>query len=181
VPVVAYLLTYIPLLHSLHRSFNAANIAAMTKYIWEYHRHVVGNPAITETWYLWPWQVKPQRGLAYLVGNWFVMWAGLVALIFCARRFLRSLPETLVILLYLGNFLQWAVTPQSCLYYYYYFPSAVFAGLAIPIALRQFPERFYGVRLNVACVALAACVFIYCYPHMAFLDAPFDCALGCWP
>jgi dolichyl-phosphate-mannose--protein O-mannosyl transferase len=181
VPVVAYLITYGPLLHSLHRPYRLGEIVAMNKYIWEYHRHVTGNPAITRPWYAWPFQVSPQRGLAYLVGNWFVMWAGLVALILCARRFMKSLPETLVILLYLGNLLQWAVTPQSCLYYYYYFPSAMFAGLAIPIALRQFPERLCGVRLSVACVALAACVFIYCFPHMALLQAPFDCALGCWP
>jgi hypothetical protein len=77
------------------------------------------------------------------------MWLGLIAVLVCARRFGRSLPETLIVALYAGNLLQWAITPQSCLhyYYYYYFPAATFLGVAIPVALRQFPERVWGIRL----------------------------------
>jgi len=76
--------------------------------------------------------------------------------------------------------LQWAVTPQKLLYYYYYFPGAMFLGIAIPVALRGLPRRVFGIRLSVLCIVVAGCAFLYCYPHMAHLEAPFDCALGCW-
>jgi dolichyl-phosphate-mannose--protein O-mannosyl transferase len=83
-------------------------------------------------------------------------------------------------LFYAGNLLQWAVTPQQLLYYYYYFPAAMTLGILIALALRDMPQRVFGVRLNLVCLVAASCVFIFCFPHMAHLEAPFDCAFGCW-
>jgi dolichyl-phosphate-mannose--protein O-mannosyl transferase len=181
VPVIAYCFTYWPLCRSLHLPFDVSELIAMNLYIWRFHRAVQGNAPIMSAWYSWPLQVAPQRSLSYLVGNWFIMWAGLLALCVCARRFVSRLPETLVILLYAGNLLQWAVTPQRCLYYYYYFPAAMFLGLAIPVALRQFPKRRSGVHVSFMTILPAACVFLFCFAHMAHLGPPFDSALGYWP
>ncbi len=180
VPVLAYSITFIPLLHSLNRPFSFHELVSMNIFIWKFHRAVVGNVFLVGRWYTWPLQVDPLRSLSYLVGNWYIMWVGLLALLFCARRFGRSLPETLIVLLYAANFLQWAITPQSCLFYYYYFPSAVFLGVAIALALRQLPEHVFGVRVATLSVLPALVVFAYCYPRMAHLPQPFDCALGCW-
>jgi 4-amino-4-deoxy-L-arabinose transferase-like glycosyltransferase len=180
-PVVAYSLTYWPLCRSLHRPFTLNELLDMNLYIWRFHRHVPGNPAIASKWYSWPLQVAPQRALSYLVGNWVVMWGGLLALAACTRRMLKGLPETLLVLLYAGNLLQWAVTPQTYIYYYYYFPCAMFLGIAIPVALRSLPQRILGMRPALLCLIAAACVFMFCLPHMAHLGPPFDCALGCWP
>ncbi len=177
VPLLAYAVAFIPFLHPLtFREFVSTNI-----FIWRYHRTQIGNVFLASAWYQWPLKFQPLRVLSYLVGNWYVMWAGFAALLVCARRFGRSVPETFLIALYAGNLLQWAITPQHCLFYYYYFPAAMFAGLAIPLALRQFPERICGVRLSVLSVLPALAVFAYCYPRMAHLPPPFDCALGCWP
>src|SRR5882762_8048878 len=60
-------------------------------------------------------------------------------------------------------------------------PSAVFLGVAIPLAFRQLPERVFGVRLGALSVLPALVIFAYCYQRMAHLQPPFDCALGCWP
>ncbi len=181
VPVLAYSITFIPLLHSLNLPFNFRELVSMNIFIWKFHRAVVGNVFLVTRWYTWPLHVDPLRSLSYLVGNWYIMWVGLLALLFCARGFGRSLPETLLVLLYAANFLQWAVTPQSCLFYYYYFPSAVFLGVAIALALRQLPEHVFGVRVATLTVLPALVIFAYCYPRMAHLPQPFDCALGCWP
>jgi dolichyl-phosphate-mannose--protein O-mannosyl transferase len=108
------------------------------------------------------------------------MWSGVAALAFCLKR-IGSLPETLVVLLYAANLLQWVATPQKHLYYYYYFPCAVFLTAAIPIALSRLPRRIFGIELSMVCVVAAAVAFLYCFQRMAHLDAPFDCALGCWP
>lgn len=180
VPVTAYSLTFWPLCRSIHQRFSLPRLMAMNAYIWRFHRAVVGNPSITSAWYSWPLQVAPQRGLSYLVGNWFIMWTGLLALLFCCRRFLIGFPETLVVLLYAGNLLQWALTPQSCLYYYYYFPAALFLGAAIPIALSRLPSHFWRTRLSAISIACSAYIFLFCYAQMAHLGAPFDSILGYW-
>jgi len=181
VPPLAYSITFLPLVHSLDRPFNLHELVSMNVFIWKFHRAIVGNIFLVTRWYTWPLHVDPLRSLSYLVGNWYIMWAGLVALLFCVRRFGRSLPETLIVVLYATSFLQWAITPQSCQFYYYYFPSAIFLGVAFVLALRQLPEHVFGVRVATLSVLPAVFVFAYCYPRMAHLPQPFDCALGCWP
>lgn len=180
-PLVAYFSTFWPLCRMLHLTFSLDGVAAMNLYIWHFHRQVLGNPAITDPWYKWPLQVQPARALSYLVGNWYVMWAGLAACLFSVRRMGRAFPETLILLLYAVNLFQWAVTPQSCAYYYYYFPAAMYLGLAIALALHRLPQRMLGVRVSLVSVVPAVCVFAYCLGHMAHLPPPFDSALGYWP
>ncbi|MFL6436927.1 MAG: phospholipid carrier-dependent glycosyltransferase [Terriglobales bacterium] len=180
-PVIAYSLTYWPLCRSAHRPFGIGELVARNVFIWRVHRALPGNPAISSAWYSWPLQMAPQRALSYLVGNWFIMWGGLVALAICARRFWSSLPETLLILLYAANMLQWALTPQNRLYYYYYFPAAILLGVAIPLAIQQLPVRIAGIRVISVALLPAACVFLFCFAKMAHLAAPFDSALGYWP
>lgn len=179
-PIVAYCLTYWPLCHSLHERFGPAELAAMNLFIWRFHRAVHGNPTIVSDWYTWPLQVAPQRALSYLVGNWFLMWTGLLAIAVCARRFLSAMPETFIVLLYAANLLQWAVTPQSCLYYYYYFPAATFLSIAIPLGIQQVQNRTVRSRLMLVSVSASVCVFTFCFAHMAHLGPPYDTAFGYW-
>jgi dolichyl-phosphate-mannose-protein mannosyltransferase len=179
-PVVAYSLTFWPLCRSIHAPFSLHELASLNLFIWRFHHHVPGNPAIASAWYSWPLQVAPQRALSYLVGNWPIMWGGLVAGIYSLRRFGRSFPHTLLILLYAANLLQWAVTPQKFLYYYYYFPAAMLLAVMIALALKDLPNRVLGIRPGTVCLLAASCAFLFCFAHMAHLEAPFDCALGCW-
>jgi dolichyl-phosphate-mannose-protein mannosyltransferase len=180
-PLIAYALAFWPYCKMLHLPFTWAEFKALNVYIWRFHLAVVGNPGNTLAWYKWPFQIKPSLLFSFLVGNWYVMWGGLIALAFCIVRFGRNLPETLIVLLYFANYLQWAVTPQQCLYYYYYFPAAMFLGMAIPVALYRLPGRLFGVRLNVVSVIPALFVFLFCLGQMAHLPPPYDCILGCWP
>ena len=180
VPVLSYSLTYWPLCRSLHRLFTVSELVSMNLYIWQFHIATTGNIAIASPWYTWLFATSPQRGLSYLVGNSVVMWSGLLALAFCARRFWKSFPEALVLCLYAGNLFQWAITPCKSTFYYYYFPAAVFLSVAIPLALRQLPDRVFGVRPAFILVLASLVVFVVCYPRMAHLDAPWDCVFGCW-
>jgi dolichyl-phosphate-mannose-protein mannosyltransferase len=180
-PPLAYFATYWPYCRMLHAPFSSHVVIAMNDYIWRFHLAVVGSRLAILPWYRWPFQMQPFRPLSYLVLNWYILWAGLVAFVCCLWRFARSLPETLIVLLYSANLLQWAVTPQKSLYYYYYFPAAMFLGMAIPLTLNRLPARILGARLNVVTVLPAICVFVYCLGRIANLPTPFDCALGCWP
>jgi dolichyl-phosphate-mannose-protein mannosyltransferase len=180
-PILVYLATFYPLFHAQYLAFSAHNLYAANAFIWQFHRGIAGNTGLIVPWYKWPLMTAPTRGLSYLVGNWYVMWAGLLALLYALRRFLKALPETLLVSLYVMNMLQWIVTPQPCTFYYYYFPAATFLTMAIPVALYRLPERYFGIRLSVISVLPALCVFAFCFAHMAHLGAPYDTMLGYWP
>src|SRR5271154_327089 len=182
-PIASYSLAFWPLCLILHRPFNLHELAEMNIFMWHFNRTTVTNPTLTSPWYSWPLNLGPQRSLSYLVGNPVVTWSGLVALAFSLRRLWRSitLPELLVLLLFLANFLQWAVTPQSGLYYYYYYPCVMTLGVAIAVALRGASARLFGIRISLLLMAAGAVFFIRCYPQMAHLEAPWDCIFGCWP
>jgi dolichyl-phosphate-mannose-protein mannosyltransferase len=181
-PVLSYCLTFWPLCRSLHLRFGMHQLVAMNLFIWRFHVAVVVNAAITSAWYTWPLQSSPQRALSYLLGNPVLMWGGLAALLYCLRLFWKSLAvaEGLVVLLYTANLLQWAVTPAPGTFYYYYYPAAMILGVAIALALRGLPRSFFGVRVSLIVLVAAAVVFMWCYPRMAHLGPPWDCAFGCW-
>jgi len=183
IPVAAYVLAYWPLCHRFHRPFNVTELTEMNAFIWRYHVNCPGNPALDVRWYRWFFRATPERALSYLMGNFVVVWGGLLALLVCAWRFLRSflLVEGLVTLLYLSNLLQWVVIPQKRLVYYYYFPPAMFLGVALVIVLaRARSQRLFGVRLTVLLLLASGMFFLYCYPRMAGLQSPYDCMFGCW-
>ena len=46
--------------------------------------------------------------------------------------------------------------------------------------LAWFTSSCFGVRLSLLILVAAVAVFLWCYPRMANLEAPWDCALGCW-
>jgi len=181
-PIASYSLAFWPLCRLLHRPFSAHELISMNASIFHFNSTSVSNRAITSLWYSWPLQLKPQRALSYLVGNPVVTWGGLAALALCVGRAWRALgiPELFVVLLFASNYLQWVVTPEKGIFYYYYYPSVMILGVAIAVALRSIPRRILGVRLALAIAVSAIVVFVWCYPHMAHLDSPWDCALGCW-
>jgi len=183
VPVAAYVLAYWPLCHRFHRPFTFTELAEMNAFIWRYHVNCPGNPALDVRWYRWFFRASPERALSYLMGNFVVVWGGLLALLICGWRFLRSFPlaEGLVTLLYTSNLLQWVVIPQKRLVYYYYFPPAMFLGVAIVIVLaRARSQRLFGIRLTLLLLLASGIFFLYCYPRMAGLQSPYDCMFGCW-
>jgi dolichyl-phosphate-mannose-protein mannosyltransferase len=181
-PIISYSLTYWPFCRTLHRPFNLGELIAIHRYMWYLSTHWATNKAITSAWYTWPLNTSPLRSLSYLLGNPVVTWGGLAALVFCLRRFWKemSLPEGMVLLLYSANYFQWAVTPEKGLLYYYYYPAVMTLGVAIAVALRSLPRSILGVRVSLVMLILAAAVFLWCYPRMANLESPWDCALGCW-
>jgi dolichyl-phosphate-mannose-protein mannosyltransferase len=181
-PMISYSLTYWPLCRLLHQPFNFTELVAIHRYMWYLSTHWATNKAITSAWYTWPLNTNPQRALSYLVANPVVAWGGLAACMFCLKRFWKTmdLPEGLVVLLFAANFLQWAVTPEKGLLYYYYYPAVMMLGVAIAVALRSLPRAIFGVRVSLILVVAAAAVFLWCYPRMMQLEAPWDCALGCW-
>src|SRR5579863_185374 len=182
-PIASYSLSYWPLCIAIHRPFNVHELIAMHISIWHFNTTTISNRAITLPWYVWPFNLNPQRALSYLVANPVVGWGGLAAMAICVWRFCKAITfqEGFVFLLFAANYLQWAVTPEKGVFYYYYYPSLLILGVAIAVALRSLPDRVFGVRITLLLLIAAATYFVRCYPQMAQLQAPWDCAFGCWP
>ncbi|MHB8217809.1 MAG: phospholipid carrier-dependent glycosyltransferase [Candidatus Sulfotelmatobacter sp.] len=183
IPIATYALAFWPLCHRFQMPFTAGELISLNAFIWHYHVTCPGNPALDSRWYSWLFRSTPEPGLSYLMGNFVVVWGGFFALLICIWRFCKSpaLAEGLVILFYASNLLQWVAIPQQRTVYYYYYAPAMFLGVAIAIALnRAQAQHILGVRLNLLILLAAIVFFLYCYPRMAALEAPYDCMFGCW-
>jgi dolichyl-phosphate-mannose-protein mannosyltransferase len=184
VPLLTYCLSFWPVCRTLNAPFSLPEVWSMTVFIFDYHHHATGNPAINSPWYAWVLRTSPERSLNYMVGNFAVCWLGIVALVVCLYRFIKkpALAEGLVVILYGASLLQWPIIARNFTFYYYYAIPATFLCVAIPIALRRNPGwTVLGVRVTLLCGLAAAVVFLVFYPKMAALNAPWDCALVCVP
>jgi dolichyl-phosphate-mannose-protein mannosyltransferase len=182
-PVAVYLSCYIPVLYALHTPFSLTGMIKTQFSMWTISKGVVGNRVIYSPWYRWPFATSPMRALSCLLGNAVVMWGGLLAMAVCLWRLCRrpAFAEAVVLILYSANLLIWPLVPRRITYYYYYYPAAMFLATAIAVALRRVPTpQIAGIRLHVVAITAAAVVFVYFYPQMAHLDAPWDCMFGCW-
>ena len=182
-PAVAYAVTFIPLFRSKGMAFSVMNLLSAQREMFLFMKPITGNIFINDPWFYWPFQIEPQRGLNFLVGNYAVTFSGVVALGFCAWRLFRraALPELTIVSLYLANWLQWVVIPRRIVYYYYYYPCALLLSIALVLALARWQRKsLFGVRLGLIPVLAAILIFLFCYPRMAGLGAPWDTALGYW-
>jgi dolichyl-phosphate-mannose--protein O-mannosyl transferase len=186
VPFLMYFAAFAIANAAVHLPFSLREFATENMFMWKWHRAVPGNPGFNVRWYQWFFRSSPERGLSYLMGNFIVMWTGIGALILCGWNLWRhrgqAVGEAMLLLLYSANILQWLIIPQKSTCYYYYYPSAMLLGVAIALVLsRTRQPSIAGVRVSIVLTLASFLFFLYCYPHMAGLQAPFDCALGCWP
>jgi len=184
-PFVTYVLAFLPLCIETHRPFNAHELVAMNAYIYTWHKLAPGNPMLSVPWYHWFFRITPERAFDWLMGNFIVLWGGLLALLGCAWQVWKSrgasLAEGFVFLFYWINVLPWIIIPQTMTNYYYYYGPAMFLGVALALTLHQGKmSSIAGVRTSLIIVMASFIFFLYCYPKMADLQAPWDCALGCW-
>lgn len=135
----------------------------------------------------------------YALGNPLIFWLGLPALAFALWQSLRYVgaridPEGVfsfwcrlparqaallfVVLSYLGFWLPWSIQQETggrVLFIYHYLPAVAFVVLGLSYAVdwlwrRPEPTARY---VAVGFLAAVAVTFIYFYPHLSALDAPF--------
>jgi dolichyl-phosphate-mannose--protein O-mannosyl transferase len=181
-PAAAYICVCWILFRSVHLPFGIHQFAGMNYSMWRYHVADTIPQAVVRAWYQWPFMATPMRVFCYLLGNPVVMWGGVTGIFYCLWRVGKQLgvSEGLVALLYLANLLQWAVTPTRVTQYYYYYPAAMFLGVALAVSLSSLPRRLFGIRTGPAVLVVAALVFLWCYPRMTHSGPPWDCMFGCW-
>lgn len=179
-PVLCYVLPVCVELWQSTGSLSFREVLVMHARMYQASKSFPGSLAMRAPWYTWPLRTTPFRGLSYLLGNFVVMWFGLAGIAVCFWRLCRGfrLPESMVLLLYVVNVLQWVITPIRTPLYYYYLPATM---MLAPAAVLAFGNRRVGkIRVSFMLILGAFAMFLYCYPRMTYLEAPWDCIFGCW-
>jgi dolichyl-phosphate-mannose-protein mannosyltransferase len=166
IPAIVYFATFVPLY-----GFSLPDI-------WEAQRRIFGDNTTTalaghtymSAWLSWPLLVRPvwflfdkvgddEISAVVMLGNPLVFWPMLGALAFALRDLLvaRRRDAFLVLALYFGPYLAWALLPRTLSFLYYYLPAATFGSLALVYMLRRgdSPRWLLWGFVAVACAGFA--------------------------
>jgi hypothetical protein len=192
IPVVVYVISYAPwvaLGNQFWKGFpsdhTGQDIWTLTLQMYHYHDDLRVPHAASSPWWAWPLNLKPvwyyqdsfaggTTGEIYDSGNLVVFWMGLPALLFAAvaawRR--RSLPLTVIVLLFLTMWLPWARIDRATFQYHYYtsVPFLVLALAYLAAELWHGPARLAWL---LARVGAALCIL---GPSLMWLGRSVLCA-----
>ena len=124
-------------------------------------------PMLRPIWYLYEVADGAQRGIL-LIGNPFVMWGGLIAVVACLLTGWRERAAVPLVAagLWASSYLMWAIIPKSLGFYYYYYLPSLFLPVAIAVAFdRRRHSRLRGWDESFTILSLG--MFGYFYPILA--------------
>ncbi len=131
-------------------------------------------------WLSWPLMIRPiwyhfkQAGENFrgvdMIGNPLIMWAGLIAMIYCAYDAIRNRNKRaqLIVALYSIFYFCWALIPRKLTFYYYYFPPATFLSFALVHVF----DRFRWLKARWVFLGLSGLMFWYFLPILAAIEVP---------
>lgn len=188
IPLLTYSTTFLPFL-AVDRtpSYTLWDLVLMQPKMWDGQLRVVTEHPYQSSWWSWPWLLRPiwyafekntedpgaVRGVL-LVGNPWLMWTGLIALLYCAYAWVqdRSRQAFWVLCLYGILYFQWAMIPRKIAFYYYYYPAGMMLALAAVFALRRvrLPPAWRKLSNEAplwAYSAITVLVFLYFLPVLS--------------
>lgn len=191
VPVLIYLMSYIPFVDGTDRPFLTKVIEAQ-KSMYNYHSGLDAEHAYSSTWYQWPIMYRPmwyysgsigklREGISAF-GNPLVWWAGIPAALYMLYLFGRKRDRNAGFLLvgYLSQYAPWFLVTRV-VFIYHYFPSVPFITIMLGYGMYQLAnvkqERKKQIQWGIyGYVALAIGLFILFYPVLSGLAIPPDYA-----
>lgn len=192
IPVVVYVISYAPWVALGNQFWKGSPAGHTGQTLWDltlqmygYHNNLRATHAASSPWWAWPLNLKPvwyyqdsfagrTTGEIYDSGNLVVFWMGLPALLFGAlaawRR--RSLPLTVIVLLFLAMWLPWARIDRATFQYHYY-TSVPFLVLALGYLLAELWHGPAKLAWLLARVGAALCIL---GPSIMWLSRSVLCA-----
>lgn len=183
IPVVIYVLSYIPFVDGTDRSLIAKVIEAQ-KAMYGYHSVLEAAHPYGSTWYQWPIMYRPiwyyagaigdlREGISAF-GNPLVWWAGIPAAIYMLylAACKRDQKASFLIIGYLSQYAPWILI-KRVVFIYHYFPSVPFVVMMIAYALYRLANIKQGAwkkqiqTLTWVYVAIAIGLFILFYPVLS--------------
>jgi len=186
IPLNIYLVVYLPFFTSGH---SWPQFIQLQKQMYWYHTRLVATHDYSSPWWSWPLMLRPVwyfvkyqdnlRANIYALGNPFVFWGGLVALIYSisasfrewrVRRLSRNGVSIAILLTgYLAFLLPWSLSPRI-MFLYHYLPSIPFMVIILAWAVLQIYQSGTRGQLLVTCyLLLVAGAFLLLYPHLTAL------------
>jgi predicted membrane-bound dolichyl-phosphate-mannose-protein mannosyltransferase len=162
-PIGVYVLSYAPWVdlgnqwvEGVPAGHTGQTLWDLTVSMYQYHDHLRATHAASSPWWAWPLDLKPvwfyQEGFAddtlgviYDSGNLVIFWMGIPAMLFAAWAawVRRSLPLTLIVLLFAAMWLPWSRIDRATFQYHVYasLPFAVMALAYLVAELWHGPAR----------------------------------------
>ncbi|MEB3285330.1 MAG: phospholipid carrier-dependent glycosyltransferase [Candidatus Sericytochromatia bacterium] len=159
IPILIYLLSYIPYILQAegdwrlklfswnHDNHGWGRVLAWQKEMWDYHARLNATHPYNSPWWSWPIMLRPTwyyfqdlkntgvQGLAavWAIGNAFVWWSSIPALLYAAYLGYRDRARQLgtLALLGIGLWAMWGVQPRPLLYMHYMFETIPFACITL--------------------------------------------------
>ena len=146
IPALAYLSTFVPLY-----GFSIPDIIEAQRRIFSDNTTTaIAGHTYMSSWPSWPLLVRPvwylfdkvgddRIAAVVFLGNPLILWPALIAAAICLRDWIvtRRADVFLVLALYVGPYLAWALLPRTLGFIYYYLPAATTASFVLVYALRR--------------------------------------------
>ncbi len=180
VPVIIYVLSYIPYINSMAQKPLTLKSAFKTvidsqTLMFNYHAHLISTHPYSSPWWEWPFILRPifyyakrynettAAGISSF-GNPAVWWLGLVALFFCIRKYFTTRDKNLLFLVvgFFAQYLPWMLVTRTT-YIYHYFPCVPFLVLMITYFFKTY-VHIKRPKLTFVYLGTVLVLFIIFYP-----------------
>jgi dolichyl-phosphate-mannose--protein O-mannosyl transferase len=191
-PLAAYFVTFVPFLLIDGKDYGFLQIFTTMQWnIWDGNLRVVSPHPYMSSWTDWPLTKRPiwyafdhegthnelVRGVLFL-GNPWIMWNGLIALVACLIGWLRERRRDafLIVICYIAFYFSWAVIPRKIAFYYYYYPAGMVLSLALAYVFfhGEKKHKFKILWPRWTFLAVAVALFLYFFPISAALQIPLE-------
>jgi dolichyl-phosphate-mannose--protein O-mannosyl transferase len=183
-PLFFYFITFLPFFFIPGAASSPWDLIAMQTRMFDGQLRVVTSHPYMSHWVDWPlirrpiWYAFDREGPAQawvrgviLLGNPWIMWSGLLALIYCLWGWIKKRDRAafLIVFFYVTFLACWIVIPRKVEFYYYYYP----AGMVLSLALAYvFFDTKKSELPRWIFLGVAAGFFVYFFPILAAFRIP---------
>lgn len=188
VPLVVYVLSYLPLVLAPDNGFTLASILPAQQSMYSYHSQLTSTHPFESKWYTWPLLLRPvwyymgsrlPDGIVAsiaVLGNPVVFWGGALAVVVQLLQTLRGKAKPavwFVLALWGAQYLPWVLITRAT-FLYHYFAAMPFALLALGLLLGSLAEhhpRAAKVTTGIL-IGVAAVLLVFFFPVLSGLPIP---------
>ncbi len=183
IPIIIYVLTYLPDHVWKDDTWSLANVWKQTMYIFNYHRNVDATHPYQSVWYMWLLDIRPiwyhisTDGNGYVhsiscFSNPLLCYGGLAAIVTCLVQLILDKDQKAMVILtgYLSALCPWLLV-ERCVFSYHFYPTSIFAILAIVYVIDRIMRNAPEYRKLII-----AFLMIYVFLFVIFM--PVTCGFG---
>ena len=183
IPIIIYLVTYIPDHVWKDDVWSLRNVWRQTLYIYRYHKNVTATHPYQSTWYMWLLDIRPiwyhistdGAGMTHSIScfsNPLLCIGGLIAVLITLIALITGKDQKAMVILcgYLTALCPWLLVDR-CVFSYHFYPTSIFVILAIVFVIDL-------IMMNAPQFKNAIIVFMMIYVLLFVIFLPVTCGFG---